>query len=424
MLNSGGLKPILKTAFFGLTAFFIYFLPVHAFAQEVPEITGTSTEALMGPGVNIESAPNSQSAPIPAGTVERSRYGTYERALVKAVNQINSQTANGANLQYNYTITILSGNFKGQTYTIKSSPSDKIAPNSGELIMVFLQPSGNNQPRIFLETYDRKNLYIFSLLILSILLLIFFGLRGLLIGTAAILILWLGIYTTIPLYLRGWPLVIIIALTATLLSSISSFLQFGWNRKIITTVLSTVSATILTAIIAQIMAGAMHLSISLDAVSKNFFLDNPTINPANILLIGLILACFAIIQDIASSISCGIAELRRIKASAGWKRLFTTGMNIGRAHAETMITVLILAWVGASIYIFIYRYQLHDSWLHFFNQNPVASAFLLAIAGTMGIILSVPIASLISAAAWTRITPPDTEIDQDAPSWSSITNNQ
>lgn len=423
MPNLGGFSKILQICAFSLFAIFLLHTPTHA--QEVPELTGTSTEPLIGPGVNIESMPTPENVENPPGTMERSRYGSYERALVKAVDQINSQTANGANLKYNYTITILSGDFKDQTYTFRSSPADKIIPETGELVMIFLQPGGGNQPQIFLETYDRKNIYIFSLIILASVLLIFFGLRGLLIGLCAATILWLGIYISLPLYLRGWSLIIIFALTSLPLSLISSICQFGWHKKIIPTVLSVFIGTLIITVIAQIMAEFMHLSISLNAVAQDFFQDNLTLDSSKLLLIGLILTCFAIIQDTVSSISCGLSELKSIKPNATWRDLFTSGMNIGRSHSATMLTVLLLSWVGSSITIFIYRYQINDSWFHFFNQNPVSAAFLLAIAGSIGIILSVPIASAICSTALTRVIPPNNnQPEHDTPSWSAIADSR
>ncbi len=431
MQKLGGYKQTMQMCLFGIFAAFFIFFPFLTNAQ-VPELTGSSTQGLLVPGVNIDTPGTTQPAPevntdpnqIPIITTiaERSRYGNYERALIKAIDQINSQTETGAELRFNYTIQILSGDFKDKTYNVRSTSQDNIKPANGDLIMVFVQPGGNDQPQIFLETYDRKNIYMFSIGILIILLIAFFGLRGLIIAGALSLTLWLAIYTTIPLYLRDWPLLLVITLASLLLSLISSLLLFGWHKKVIATTISTTIGTIVTTIIAEIFAKIMHLTNAYDAVGQSFFKDHPTIDPAKLILIGLILACFAIIQDISSSISCGVAELKKIRKNATWKDLFTSGMNIGRSHIATMSLVLVLTWVGASIYIFLFRYQNDTSWLHFLNQNDVSATFLLAIAGTIGIITSVPISALISAIAWTRITPPE-DPSKPVPSWKEQLHN-
>lgn len=408
MIKTGGLKPILKTAFFGFLVLFIWFSACNAQAQEVPQLTGSSTEDLLGPGMMIEAGDIG---------VERSRYGSYERAIVKAVDKVSQQTQNGAEQKNNYTLTILTGDFKNQTFTVRNSPNDKIQPKEGDLVMVFIQPGGSDQPKIFLETYDRKNIYLISLILLSLILLALFGLRGLAMVALTFLVLWLGVYTTLPLYLRGWPILIITALTATLLSVIISLFQFGWQRKVITTTISTVASTLIAGIIILIMSQSMNLTPELNIVAQSFFKDQPMIDPAGFLIIGLILACFAIIQDTASSISCGLAEFKKIEPQTNWKELFTKGMNIGRAHSFTMIIVLTLAWMGASMFIFVNRYQLHNSWLHFLNQDPVSAVLILIIAGIMGIALSVPITAAINASAWTRITASNSNNSSNTPSW-------
>ncbi|MDF1497573.1 MAG: YibE/F family protein [Patescibacteria group bacterium] len=427
MQKLGGYKKTMQMSLFGFFAAFLL-LPLVSNAQ-VPELTGTSTETLLGPGVAIDTtttAPEPVSGADPEtiiGTtiVEQSRYGKYERAIIKAVDQITTPTKNGTELRYNYTVQILTGDFKNKTFSVRNPSTDSINPSTGDIIMIFVQPGGNDEPQIFFESYDRKNIYIFSVLILLILLLIFFGLRGLMMAGVIAITLWLAIYTTIPLYLRDWPLLLVMTLTAILLSVISSLMLFGWHKKVITTTIATTMGTIVTTIIAQIFAGAMHLTAVSNSISQAFFKDHPTIDPAKLILIGLILACFAIIQDLASSISCGVAELKKIRKNATWKDLFTSGMNIGRSHVATMALVLVLTWIGASIYIFLFRYQNDTGWLHFLNQDSVSATFLLAIAGTIGIISSVPISSLISAIAWTRITPPE-DPSKPIPSWKL--NNQ
>jgi len=402
MLNNGGHNLIIKISLLGFFAALFLSLAPQALAQAT-EITGTSTGNLLGPGINVENL----EAIDPSG---KSRFGSYERAIVKAVDRVSSETDTGASLKYNYTVQILSGSFADQTFTIRIEDSTTIInPKTGDLIMVFVQPNGSESPQIFFETYDRKNIYIAAIILLTLILLFAFGLRGLIMLGLLALTLWLGIYTTIPLYLRGWNLLFITFLAVIPLSSVYSLILYGWRKKTLVTILSTITGTLLLTIIAQIFASKMHLTVTFDQTVTTFFADHPTIITENLVLIGLILAGFAIIQDISSSISCGVQELKKIRANSNWRDLFRLGMNIGRDHAGTMSLILLFSWIGASLYIFLYRYELQTSWLHFFNQNSTSAAFILAIAGTIGIILSVPISALISSMAWGLMPRRDTE---------------
>jgi uncharacterized membrane protein len=72
-----------------------------------------------------------------------------------------------------------------------------------------------------------------------------------------------------------------------------------------------------------------------------------------------------------------------------------------------MILILAFAWIGGSISIFLYRYQIQTTWLYFLNQDSVANTLLLAIIGTIGIIASIPITSAISSLAYAKLPKPE-----------------
>lgn len=409
MIFQGGYKYAIRIFFIGLfSCLSLSFFTIQTNAQ-MTELTSNSTENLIIPGVDIESDASLNNANY------RSRYGTYERALVKAVDQIGAQTETGAVLKFNYTIQIISGTHKNKTFTVREQESsEKIQPLPGDTIMVFMQPSGSEtEPKIFFETYDRKNIYLASFALLIFILLFFFGLRGLQIITVLSLIVILGVYTTIPLYLRGWNIILITFLSITLLSTASSLILHGWRKTSLLTIIATVSGTMLSALLAIIAAKAMHMQISLDGAAAALLADHPTINSAHLILIGFILVSFAIIQDLSASIVNGMHELKKIKPEYGYKDLFRTGINIGREHAGTMSIILALAWIGSSISMVLYRYQIQTSWLYFLNQDAVANTLLLAIAGTSGIIASVPITSLISSISYAKI--PQLETTESQP---------
>jgi uncharacterized membrane protein len=403
MLFRGGYKNGISVFCIG----FIACLSLSFFASpanaQVTELTGDDTQGLIAPGINIESG-------LPADNAGyRSRYGVYERALVKAVDQIGAQTENGAALRYNYTLQILSGEYKNKTFTVRQQEDAvKIRPHVGDTIMIFLQPGGSDtEPQIFLETYDRKNLYIAALAILVLLMLFFFGLRGLIFFTLLLLSVWIGIYTTIPLYLRGWNFLLVIFLSTVLLSSLCSLILIGWHKKTLLAASSTIIGTMLTAFIANIIAKSMHMHVSLNEMATFLLSNHPTINPNNLILIGFVFAAFAIIQDLSISIVCGMSELKKLKPEINSKQLFKAGLDIGREHSGTMILILAFAWIGGSISIFLYRYQIQTTWLYFLNQDSVANTLLLAIIGTIGIIASIPITSAISSLAYAKLPKPE-----------------
>lgn len=79
-------------------------------------------------------------------------------------------------------------------------------------------------------------------------------------------------------------------------------------------------------------------------------------------------------------------------------------MNIGRDMIGTMSNTLILAFVGSSLntimIIYAYSYQMHQ----ILNLYSIGIEIMRGIAGTMGIILTVPFTSLIASMLFSRKT--------------------
>ena len=84
------------------------------------------------------------------------------------------------------------------------------------------------------------------------------------------------------------------------------------------------------------------------------------------------------------------------------KEIFKSGINIGRDMIGTMSNTLILAYVGGSLglvmIIYAYSYQMHQ----IMNMYSIAIEIMRGVAGTIGIILTVPITSLIMSVLLTR----------------------
>ena len=102
-------------------------------------------------------------------------------------------------------------------------------------------------------------------------------------------------------------------------------------------------------------------------------------------------------MDVAMSVSTTLNELCEVDNTLTFKKLFKSGMNVGRDMIGTMSNTLILAFVGSSIntimIIYSYSYQMHQ----IVNMYSIGIEIMRGIAGTMGIILTVPFTSAIAA---------------------------
>ena len=77
--------------------------------------------------------------------------------------------------------------------------------------------------------------------------------------------------------------------------------------------------------------------------------------------------------------------------------LFRSGMNIGQDAMGTMANTLILAFAGSSLNTLL-LFQIFDyPMIQIFNADSIAIEIIRGVAGTIGIILTVPLVALLSA---------------------------
>ena len=108
------------------------------------------------------------------------------------------------------------------------------------------------------------------------------------------------------------------------------------------------------------------------------------------------------VMDVAMSVATSLHEIKEKSSDISAKEIFKSGINIGRDMIGTMSNTLILAYVGGSLglvmVIYAYSYQMHQ----ILNMYSMAIEIMRGISGTMGIILTVPITSLIMSFLLTR----------------------
>jgi uncharacterized membrane protein len=213
----------------------------------------------------------------------------------------------------------------------------------------------------------------------------------------------------IPSFLKGLnPVPIAFALSA-IFTGISSVFAMGWNRKSLVTVIGTLGGTCVAFIIASIFSDWAHLNGLSSEEDRLFFSKNPTLQPQGLLFAGIIIASMGVVEDVAVSIASGVMEVRHANQKLGFKDLFRSGMVIGRDHMAALANTLVFAYVGASISTLLLYSQHGESWAKFINFDSVVDEIIRSMAGTIGLVFTVPITALL--AAWFALRPEKTYQD-------------
>ncbi|MFQ9956090.1 MAG: YibE/F family protein, partial [Turicibacter sp.] len=103
------------------------------------------------------------------------------------------------------------------------------------------------------------------------------------------------------------------------------------------------------------------------------------------------------VMDVAMSISSSMFELASVSSKLTTRELIRSGMNVGTDMIGTMTNTLILALAGGSLSTVILIYSAAISELQLVNLDVLGTELIQGIAGSIGIVITVPITVLIGA---------------------------
>lgn len=179
----------------------------------------------------------------------------------------------------------------------------------------------------------------------------------------------------------------------------SLLLLGGFSRKTLTAILGCVGGTAT----AGILAAAVGVITPMNGFSMSeaeelvLRATEHQMQISGLLVCGILIASLGAAMDVAMSISSTCQELQDLNPDLPARRLFISGMNVGRDTMGTMANTLILAFAGSSLNELLlfraYDYPL----VQIINSDLIAIEVLRGIAGTVGIILTVPLVAAINA---------------------------
>lgn len=298
-------------------------------------------------------------------------------------------------------VEVLSGPYKGSVLEAVNclSAYANVDCSLGERIIVRLDLDDSGEPYVVsIPNYDRGLVLAGMVAVFALLLVVIGGWKGVMALLGLIYTLAALWFLLIPLVLRGVSPVLaavgIVALTAVA----SLLLLTGFTRKTLCAGLGCVCGVTVAGLFAGAVSritpiGGFNMPEAEDLVLRAY--DSP-LEIQGLLVSGILIAALGAVMDVAMSISSACAELKEVDPQITPGRLFRSGMNIGRDAMGTMANTLILAFAGASFNMLlfqIYGYPL----IQIINSDTMAIELIQSVAGSVGIILTVPLVSLFSA---------------------------
>ena len=323
---------------------------------------------------------------------------TFEKAKVVKILQDNLEE-NGTRVgEQKVRVRMLTGVRKGEELDITSSSGYLFgaACKPGMKVIVMQSVAGDSTVAS-VYTQDREGvIYIFALIYLLVLCLIG-GKQGIKGCLGLVFTFFCVIFVYLPLvylkYSPFWTAVSVCFITTL----VTMYLIGGPTRKTCAATLGTLVGVILAGVSAWCFSKASGISgYNVSDIETLMTLWNTNrIQVGGLLFSGLLISCLGAVMDVAMSISSAIDEIYRQNLSLSRKELFKAGLRVGRDMMGTDSNTLILAFAGSSVSTLLldYSYNLPDQQI--INSNNIGIAIMQGLAGSFGIVLSVPFTVLI-----------------------------
>jgi len=295
-------------------------------------------------------------------------------------------------------LKILSGKFKGLTKTIENSllvnPAD-LDIKQGDKVIVYIQELSNSEVEIQIHDYYRFPYMIFLISLFFVLLIIVGASKGLRSAISLFISVLLIFKVFIPLILKGTNPIWLALLISSVITVITFFIISGSNKKTFAAILGTVGGLLCATIIVISFGNLLRLN-GLSSEEARILAGSFSLNFQGLLFSGIIIAALGAVMDVSMSIASGMSEIKKAKPDITKRKLVTSGMEIGKDIIGTMANTLIFAYVGSSLFILLSFTNFGESYLKFLNFDFFAEEVLGAMAGSIGLILAVPITAIVA----------------------------
>ena len=303
-------------------------------------------------------------------------------------------------------IQILSGDHKDEIMTVTNYMSAlfNVDVQQGDRIIVRIMTDENGSYYASVFNYDRGIVLGGFLLVFFILLAALGGKKGL--GALAGLLLTLGCiwFILIPCLLRGVPAIpVTIAVSAVSAAAGLIFLN-GYSKKTFCAVCGCVGGVLVSGIAAAVVGILSPMNGFNMQEAENLILygADEGLKVSGLLVCGVLISALGAVMDVALGIASSVWEMKEQNPDASVGSLFRSGMQIGKDAMGTMANTLILAFAGSSLNMLILVQTYDIPFLQLINTDSIALEVVQSVAGSIGILLTVPLVAFISARLMAR----------------------
>lgn len=180
-------------------------------------------------------------------------------------------------------------------------------------------------------------------------------------------------------------------------------LSHGFNKKTMLAIISTALTLIATGILVDMFVNLSNLTGF--ATEESSFLQSARpgiVNMKGLLMAGIIIGVLGILDDITVAQTSVVRQLKEANLNLTAGELYKKAMSVGRDHIASMVNTLVLVYAGASLPLLLLFIDNPRPFSEVINYEIIADEIVRTLVGSIGLVLAVPISTLISSLVYAR----------------------
>ena len=207
-----------------------------------------------------------------------------------------------------------------------------------------------------------------------------------------------------------------VALTAAgLVVGIVLPMTHGCSARTATAALGTLASLGLIGVLAVLFAATTRLTGLGEQPGELAAVLGPDLDLRGLLLAGVIIGALGVLDDVTVTQTSAVWELHRANPATGLADLYGSAMRVGRDHVASAVNTLVLAYAGAALPLLL-LFALADRGLgDILGAEDVAQELLRTLVGSVGLVASVPVTTLLAVVVVRAVSRPDRTVRAGRP---------
>lgn len=294
-------------------------------------------------------------------------------------------------------VTMKEGKFKGETITLTNYLSEyhNIHAKEKQRVIVCIDAPEGVTPYLTLYNYDRSIPLMSMVFFFILCLIVVGGMKGIDSAVAIVFTLIVIVYGVLPAIYNGANPIIMGLLTVIVSTLVTMLLVNGFSKKSLVATGITLLGELAACGIFAIMSAALNITGFNGENAEDLMLiaENTGMLLRELLFTATMIASLGAVMDVAMSLTASLWEIKRLRPDSTRDELFASGLAIGKDIIGTMSNTLILAFTGGAMTMLLVFISYGVEVDQLFSSDYLAIQLAQGLSGSMGIVLTVPIAS-------------------------------